>query len=193
MISKLSQFYGTVSFYLPSTSCSLNCKYSLRDTQLLDNELAHIDPQIIPDTRPRTDGKCNPWGNDYCLLYGVKQCNWLQQEIKWKTDTEIQWEARCKPAVPSVHPQRRHPWASHALLQGLQCYTQRWSGGAAAFPFQGWPACTKNYHNSKHIRSTDISVHKNWKLHSKCENKSRFEVATEFNKIVTRSPHHTAE
>jgi hypothetical protein len=39
----------------------------------------------------------------------------------------------------------------------LQCCTQRWSGGAAAFLFQGGPACTKHYHNSQHIRSTDIT------------------------------------
>lgn len=40
----------------------------LRDSQLLNSELADIDPHILPDTRSGADGKCNPWGDNNCFL-----------------------------------------------------------------------------------------------------------------------------
>jgi hypothetical protein len=40
----------------------------LRNSQLLNSELTDVDPHILPDTRPRADGKCNPWGDDNRLL-----------------------------------------------------------------------------------------------------------------------------
>jgi hypothetical protein len=62
-------------FFLPSFHKLFLELQVLRDTQLLDSKLAHVDSHILPDTRPRADGKCNPWGDDDCLLYDIQQCN----------------------------------------------------------------------------------------------------------------------